>query len=173
MLSCSCWDMLCWLLIECLDYPQSLYLSNIYVVNISFTEFSVEINLTFKMSFTRRTKLYFMRMNVEVKLWMNLCHQVLGIEEEQERYEYTDSIDVNLNEHWNFSVSSSIYRDLVWTCFDFEVWWFFSCSFSVLQISEFWIWNLIFDFALFDLIRFWFCLLYNYGVMNFDLAIFS
>ena len=95
---------------------------------------------------------------------MNLCHQTFGTEEEQERYENTDSIHVNLNEHWNCSVNSSIYRGLVWTCFDFEVWWFFPCSFSVLQMSEFWIWDPKFDFAWFDLIRFWFCLLYNYWV---------
>ena len=95
---------------------------------------------------------------------MNLCYQTFGTEKEQERYENTDSIYVNLNEHWNCSVSSSIYRDPVWTCFDFEVWWFFFCSFSVLQMSEFWIWDPIFDFAWFDLIRFWSCLLYNYWV---------
>ena len=97
---------------------------------------------------------------------MNLCHQTFGTEEEQERYENTDSIHVNLNEHWNCSVSSSLYRDLVRNCIDFEVevWWFFPCSFSVLQMSEFWIWDSIFDFAWFDLIRFWFCLLYIYWV---------
>ena len=33
-----------------------------------------------------------MPMNVELKLWINLCYQIPGIEEEQERYEYTDSM---------------------------------------------------------------------------------
>ena len=60
-------------------------------------------------------------------------------------------IDKNLIVHWNCSVSSSIYSDLVWVRFDFEVWWFFSLFFWIANV-----W--ILDFRTFDN---WICLIWT------------